>query len=95
MTTSDWTDVVKDFTVQKTIKINADWINLTGPDEFIDAAAGDDIHGFRWTLGRMGMHGYLNAGEKFIVTVQDSLAALTTLNMNLQGFLLPDTIPGT
>jgi hypothetical protein len=66
--------LLKSFTVDATIKNNAEFGNLAGVDTTIDSGAGGDALYVRWTIANSGAAVKLTAGQYFQVTVQDNIS---------------------
>lgn len=77
--------VLRDYCDGEPIKQNADWTGLAGVDVMHVTATGDDHLPIRWTLSKAGHGVRMNAGESFVMTVQDNLGALAYFNVMLQG----------
>ena len=81
---------ITNFTTDTTIKKNADWALFAGPDGATTdvLGAGDDTLVVRWTLEKSGRPISLDAGESFIVQVQDDLTSVTEFRAQVQGYYL-------
>ena len=77
--------VVFDFLDGQTIKNNSDWALLSGVDQTIRPAAGDDALPIRWTLGKAGSRLLLRQGQQLRITVQDASSGITIWTAMAQG----------
>ena len=78
--------VAVDFLGGFSIKNNADWTLLAGPDSMIHPAAGNDLLSIRWTIAG-GLNGILQLrpGQRLKVTVRGDLTRLVTFRGFVQG----------
>lgn len=84
-------NLIIDFTNGVPIKRTIDFAAFAGSDagNTIDRlGATNDGATVRWTFSRAGQPMFLRAGSKFQAVVNDNLAAIDTLRMMMQGFLV-------
>lgn len=80
-------DLLKNFLDVSPIKKNADFSLLAGVDAtVVVAAAGDDYLPIRWTLAKTGRSLLLSDGQRFVVTIQDDLSDISSMEWILQGY---------
>ncbi len=76
-----------DFTNSLAITTNNQFALLAGTDVIVIASPGEDSMIIRWSIFKAGGSLELQAGEKFRVVVQDSLAAITSFRGMVQGVI--------
>ncbi len=76
--------VLVDLTDSVPIATNGEFALLAGIDVGVPTA-GDDTLFIRWSLNRAGGPLELHEGEKFRITIQDSLAPVTSFRAMVQG----------
>lgn len=69
----------------ESIKTNAEWQGLAYDFIYNDIGTGDNVASVRWTFARMGKPLRLEAGDRFVVTVNDNLTVLTAHRFQIQG----------
>jgi hypothetical protein len=77
--------LVTDFTDGYPIKTNGQFVYMAGTDVDRDTTAGDDVLSIRWTIAKSGSPLVLYKNQYFRVTVQDNIAAITSMRMMVQG----------
>lgn len=83
--------ILRDFTPEP-IKRTADLAWLVGPDgeKTSELGQGEDHVAFRWNLTIGGGHIFLEAGEMFGISLQDSTDGLTSFKGMVHGIQYPD-----
>jgi hypothetical protein len=77
--------VLIDFTADRRIKTNSDFVLLAGVDANIETGVGDDSLQVRWTLTKAGEELMLHAGERVQAYNVDNLDPVTSLEVMVQG----------
>ena len=88
VTTNSSGTIITNYTTDITMKKNADWALLAGPDGAFETVQGaaEDSFVVRWTLDRAGQNVWLEGGESFEIWVQDDLTSLTEYEVMIQGY---------
>ncbi len=92
VTGTDGSTVELNFIGSEAIHFNYEWGLWAGVDVNIkDAVGGNNDAGMtvRWTFTKTGAQMDLKAGQKIRLTHQDSLGVITSLQAQIQGYLLP------
>jgi hypothetical protein len=82
-----------DLTDGVTIKNNADWSRYCYDSQVFDISATPALTSMsvRWTFEKSGQYLRLEPTDKFVCTISDSLAAITSMYVKVHGFQVNDT----
>jgi len=78
-------NVLIDFTADRQIRTNSDFVLLAGVDSNIETGVGDDALQVRWTITKAGEEMQLLAGERVQCYNIDDLDAVTSFEVMVQG----------
>lgn len=67
------------------VKTNAEWMALAHDFIYNNIGTGDNVATVRWTFGKSGVPLRLEAGDRFVVTINDDLTVLTGHRFQIQG----------
>lgn len=68
-----------------TIKTNAEWQSVAYDFSYNSIGSGDNVASVRWTFAKSGKPLRLEAGDRFVITVNDNLTVLKGHRFHVQG----------